>query len=49
MTFEESSIHINYEDIINEVQVGEKITVDNGLINLEVLKKDHGTMKCKVN
>ena len=45
---EESSIHINYEDIINEVQVGEKITVDNGLINLEVLKKDHGTMKCKV-
>ena len=45
---EESSIHINYEDIINEVQVGEKITVDNGLINLKVLKKDHGTMKCKV-
>ena len=37
---EESSIHINYEDIINEVQIGEKITVDNGLINLEVLKKD---------
>ena len=45
---EESSIHINYEDIINEVQIGEKITVDNGLINLEVLEKDHGTMKCKV-
>ena len=45
---EESSIHINYEDIINEVQVGEKITVDNGLINLKVLEKDHRTMKCKV-
>ena len=45
---EESSIHINYEDIINEVQIGEKITVDNGLINLQVLKKDHGTMKCRV-
>ena len=45
---EESSIHINYEDIINEVQVGEKITVDNGLINLQVLKKDYGTMECKV-
>ena len=45
---EESSIHINYEDIINEVQIGEKITVDNGLINLEVLDKDHGTMKCRV-
>ena len=45
---EESSIHINYEDIINEVQIGEKITVDNGLINLAVLEKDHGTMKCRV-
>jgi len=45
---EESSIHINYEDIINEVQVGEKITVDNGLINLKVLEKNHGTMKCRV-
>ena len=45
---EESSIHINYEDIINEVQIGEKITVDNGLINLEVLDKNHGTMKCRV-
>ena len=45
---EGSSIHINYEDIINEVHVGEKITVDNGLINLEVLKKDHATMTCRV-
>ena len=45
---EETSIHINYEDIINEVKAGEKITVDNGLINLQVLEKDHGTMKCKV-
>ncbi len=45
---EQSSIHINYEGIMNEVQVGEKITVDNGLINLKVLEKDQGTMKCKV-
>ena len=36
---EESSIHINYDDLINDVDVGDTITVDNGLINLEVLEK----------
>lgn len=45
---EQSSFHINYEDLINKVNEGEMITVDNGLINLEVLKKDHGTMQCRV-
>lgn len=45
---EQSSLHINYKDLINQVNVGDKITVDNGLINLKVLKKDKGKMKCKV-
>jgi len=45
---EQSSFHINYEDLINAVNVGDKITVDNGLINLQVLEKDQGTMKCRV-
>ena len=45
---ESSSIHINYEDIIHDVAVGDKITVDNGLINLEVLNKEERTMQCKV-
>jgi pyruvate kinase len=36
---EESSIHINYADLIETVNVGDKITVDNGLINFEVLEK----------
>jgi pyruvate kinase len=34
---EESSIHINYADLLETVNVGDKITVDNGLINFEVL------------
>ena len=38
---EESSIQINYEDLIHDVHVGDKITVDNGLINLEVLSHTH--------
>lgn len=45
---ERSSFNIDYEDLINTVKEGDMITVDNGLINLEILKKDHGTMKCKV-
>jgi pyruvate kinase len=45
---EESSIRINYDELIDTVNVGDKITVDNGLINLEVLEKDKNHMRCKV-
>jgi pyruvate kinase len=45
---EESSIHIDYEDLIETVQIGDKITVDNGLINLQVLSKEHFMMRCRV-
>ena len=45
---EESSIQIDYADIINAVEVGDRITVDNGLINLEVLSKQERVMRCRV-
>lgn len=45
---ESSSIHINYEDLIHDVDMGDIITVDNGLINLEVLSKQERVMKVKV-
>jgi len=45
---EASSIRINYDDLITDVDVGDKITVDNGLINLEVLSKQARTMRCRV-
>ena len=45
---ESSSIHINYEDLINDVDVGDTITVDNGLINLEVLSKQERVLRVKV-
>lgn len=45
---EESSFRINYDDLIDAVKVGDKITVDNGLINLEVLEKNPPIMRCKV-
>jgi pyruvate kinase len=49
VSVEESSIHINYEDLMDSVDVGDRITVDNGIINLEVLKKNAGgTLNCVV-
>ena len=45
---EETSIHIDYDDLIRTVQAGDKITVDSGLINLEVLEKHERMMRCRV-
>ena len=45
---EETSIHIDYDDLIGTVLVGDKITADNGLINLEVLEKQERVMRCRV-
>lgn len=45
---EESSIRIHYDELIDTVNVGDKITVDNGLINLEVLEKHQNRMRCTV-
>jgi pyruvate kinase len=46
---EESSIHIHYDELVEAVDVGDRITVDNGIINLEVLEKQEGQlMKCRV-
>ena len=48
MNVEESSIHINYADLLEAVNVGDRITVDNGLINFEVLEKHERHMRCRV-
>ncbi|NHN38161.1 pyruvate kinase [Pseudomaricurvus alcaniphilus] len=45
---EETSIHINYDDLVNSVSTGDVITVDNGLINLQVLEKLDRQLRCKV-
>jgi pyruvate kinase len=45
---ETSSIHVNYHELADVVQVGNRITVDNGLINFEVLKKEGVQLVCKV-
>jgi pyruvate kinase len=45
---ETSSIKINYKDLIHSVNPGSKITVDNGLINFQVISKEEDTLLCKV-
>ena len=45
---ETSSIKINYKGLIKSVDKGSKISIDNGLLNFQVLAKDKDNLKCKV-
>lgn len=45
---ETTSIHVNYQELVDIVHVGNRVTVDNGLINFEVLKKQDQTLVCRV-
>jgi pyruvate kinase len=45
---EETSIHVNYEQLVDAVDVGDRITVDNGLINLQILSKQGANLTCEV-
>lgn len=45
---EEASVHVKYPDLVNDLKVGDRVTVDNGLINLEVLEVTPPRLRCKV-
>jgi pyruvate kinase len=45
---EHTSIHVNYQDLATSVDVGDRISVDNGLINFEVLDKEGLRLTCRV-
>jgi pyruvate kinase len=45
---EHRSIQVNYDDLVTSVDVGDRITIDNGLINFEVLEKDGSLLTCRV-
>jgi pyruvate kinase len=45
---ETKSIHVNYDEIVDVVDVGRIVTIDNGLLNFEVLEKSANQLKCKV-
>lgn len=45
---ETKSIKVNYDEIVDVVDVGRIVTVDNGLLNFEVLEKSAHHLTCKV-
>ena len=45
---EEKSVDVNYPDLIRDIEVGDTVLVDNGVIRLKVLEKLHRRMKCEV-
>jgi pyruvate kinase len=45
---EASSILVNYQELVDVLQVGNRLTVDNGLINFEVLEKKGHQLVCRV-
>ena len=45
---ETQSILVNYEEIVDVVEIGALITLDNGLLNFEVLSKDGSRLVCRV-
>ncbi|MEZ5560475.1 MAG: pyruvate kinase [Pseudomonadales bacterium] len=45
---ETRSIRIDYEELVEVLEVGNRLTVDNGLINFEVLEKNGHQLVCRV-
>lgn len=45
---EEKSVFVNYKDIVNDLKIGDKVTVDNGLINLVVMEINESELVCQV-
>lgn len=42
------SVDVNYQDLIKDIKIGDTVLVDNGLIRLEVLEKQHARIRCRV-
>ncbi len=42
------SVNVNYQDLVNDIKVGDIVLVDSGLMRFEVLEKDQARIRCKV-
>jgi pyruvate kinase len=45
---EESSVDVNYENFVNDISVGDTVLLDNGEIQMRVLKKFANKIECQV-
>ena len=42
------SVDVNYQNLVNDITVGDEVLVDNGLLRLEVLEKNDARIRCRV-
>ena len=42
------SVDVNYKDLLNDINVGDTVLVDSGLIRLEVVEKKDAHIRCRV-
>ncbi|MEM1058803.1 MAG: pyruvate kinase [Verrucomicrobiota bacterium] len=45
---EEYSVDVNYDGLVDDIQVGDVVKVDNGVIEMKVLSKDKNKLRCEV-
>lgn len=45
---EERSVDVNYDDLVNDIRVGDIVLVDNGVIHMKVLSKQTNQLRCEV-
>ena len=45
---EERSVDVNYENFVNDINVGDVVLIDNGAIEMKVLAKDGNKVECEV-
>lgn len=45
---DEYSVDVNYNDLVNDVNVGDTVLVDNGVIHMKVMSKDGNKLVCEV-
>ncbi|HOF09052.1 MAG TPA: pyruvate kinase [Opitutaceae bacterium] len=42
------SVNVNYQDLVNDINVGDIVLVDSGLLRFEVLERNDRHIRCKV-
>ncbi len=45
---EANSVDVNYDGLINDISAGDTVLVDNGVLQMLVLEKQHNRIRCKV-
>ena len=45
---EKYSVDVNYDDLVNDIQEGDTVLVDNGMLRFSVLGKKKNRVRCKV-